>query len=370
VVGEDDRKHMARALALAERGLGLASPNPPVGAVLVDSRGEVVGEGWHEGSGTLHAESLALQAAGHRAAEGTLYCTLEPCDHQGRTPPCTEAILMAGVARAVVAARDPNPIVDGRGLARLLAGGVEVNEGLLGAEAERLIEPFAKHVRTGIPLVTLKLALSLDGKTASHDGSSRWITGPEAREEVHRMRAGSDAVMVGAGTALADDPALTVRLDGHRGRPPLRVLVDASGRVPPTGRLFDGEAPTLVATTGRAPKTRLEEWRRSGADVWVLEEAGRGGVDLGSLLAGLGKRDAQSVLLEGGPTLAWSAVTDGLVDRFVLFLAPLLVGGVGAPGALGGDGFAPIARALRLDVVAVDRIGPDLRVEARVHRDR
>jgi len=255
---QTDEAMMRRALALATRGRGLVSPNPLVGAVVVqDSR--VVGEGWHDGPGNPHAEIHALRAAGDLARGATLYVTLEPCDHHGRTPPCTNAILEAGVARVVAAARDPNPIVDGRGFDRLRSAGVDVVAGVLESEAERLNEAFATHVRTGLPFVVLKMAATLDGKVAARDGSSRWITGREARAEVHRMRAAADAVLVGAGTALADDPSLTVRDPEYRGRPVLRVLADARGRVRPTARLFSDDAPTLVATTEIAPDERRRE---------------------------------------------------------------------------------------------------------------
>lgn len=359
---------MRRALELAERGAGLASPNPMVGAVVV-AGDEVVGEGWHEGPGKPHAEVLALRTAGDRTRGATIYTTLEPCDHYGRTPPCTGAIIEAGVSRVVAAARDPNPIVDGQGLARLRGAGIDVIDGVLAAEAGRQIEAFAKHVRTGMPFVTLKMAATLDGKVAARDGSSRWITGEEARQEVHHLRALADAIVVGAGTALADDPALTVRHPGYRGRPTLRVLVDARGRVPETARLFDGDAPTLVATTELAPRDRREAWARAGAEV-VLFEADGGGVPLAALFAELGKRDVQLALLEGGPTLAWSAVRDGMVDKLVLYVAPVVVGGVEAPGILGGEGFAPIGEALPVEFRSIGYVGRDLKVEAYVHRDR
>lgn len=362
-----DEAYVERALALAELGRGLVSPNPMVGAVLV-REGRIVGEGHHEGAGLPHAEVLAIREAGPEARGATLYVNLEPCDHQGRTDPCTEAIIEAGVARVVAAMRDPNPIVDGRGFARLRAAGIEVREGVLREEAERLNEAFAKHVRTGLPFVTWKMAASLDGKVASRDGTSRWITGAEARADVHRLRAASDAIVVGAGTALADDPSLTVRMPGYRGAPPLRVLVDGRGRVPPSGDLFSGEAPTLVATTALAPEERRSAWAAAGAEVLVYEaEAGR--VPVARLLEDLGKRDVQSVLLEGGPTLAWSAVQEGVVDRVIVYLAPKLIGGTEAPTVLGGRGFAPIRNALRLRVRAFDRVGEDLKVEALVMRE-
>ena len=362
-----DEAYIERTLALAELGRGLVSPNPMVGAVLVRD-GRIVGEGHHEGPGLPHAEVLALREAGEAARGATLYVNLEPCNHQGRTGPCTEAIIEAGVARVVAAMRDPNPIVDGRGFARLREAGVEVREGVLREEAERLNEAFAKHVRTGLPFVTWKMAASLDGKVASRDGTSRWITGPEARADVHRLRAASDAIVVGAGTALADDPSLTVRMPGYRGRLPLRVLVDARGRVPARGDLFSGEAPTLVATTGLAPEERRGEWAAAGAEVLVYEAEGER-VPLARLMEELGKRDVQAVLLEGGPTLAWSALEEGVVDRVVVYLAPKLIGGAEAPTVLGGRGFAPIGSALRLRIRAFDPVGEDLKVEAVVVRE-
>jgi diaminohydroxyphosphoribosylaminopyrimidine deaminase/5-amino-6-(5-phosphoribosylamino)uracil reductase len=364
----DDEAYLERALGLAERGRGLTSPNPLVGAVVV-AEGRIRGEGFHHGPGRAHAEIVALEEAGDDARGATLYTTLEPCDHFGRTPPCTRAIAGAGVARVVSAMRDPNPVVDGRGFAALEAVGIEVRDGVLAQEATRLNEAYVKHVRTGLPFVTWKMAASLDGKVASRDGTSRWITGEAARADVHRLRAAADAILVGAGTALVDDPSLTVRDPGYRGRPPLRVLVDARGRVPETGDLFDPVAPTMVATTSLAPRERTEAWRARGAEV-VEYEPEAGGVPLPQLLSDLGKRDMQSVLLEGGPTLAWSMVEDLAVDKVVVYLAPKLIGGQDAPGVLGGRGFAPIAQAMQLSQVSFDRVGEDLRVEGYVHRDR
>ncbi|HEX9375710.1 MAG TPA: bifunctional diaminohydroxyphosphoribosylaminopyrimidine deaminase/5-amino-6-(5-phosphoribosylamino)uracil reductase RibD [Actinomycetota bacterium] len=364
----DDETLMRRALDLAERGRGLVSPNPLVGAVLVRD-GRVVGEGWHEGPGTAHAEAMAVARAGEDARGATLVVTLEPCDHHGRTPPCTEALIAAGVAEVVAAAGDPNPVVDGRGFARLREAGVEVRTGVLEREAERRNAAFRRHVVTGLPFVTLKMAATLDGKVAARDGSSRWITGEAARADVHRLRGDSDAIVVGAGTALADDPALTVRDPDYRGRPVLRVVVDAAGRVPGTGRLFSDEAPTLVATSDDADPGAVDAWRAAGAEVVAFPRA-PGGVPLAELMAHLGKRDVQSVLLEGGPTLAFSAARDGVVDRLVLFWAPKLLGGSGAPGVLAGEGFAPVGDAVDLEIVSVERVGPDLKVEADVHRDR
>ena len=362
---------MRQALDLAERGWGTVSPNPMVGAVVVrDDR--VVGRGWFEGPrGRPHAELNALEEAGPLARGATLYCTLEPCDHHGATPPCTEALIDAGVARAVVAARDPNPVVDGRGFARLRDAGIEVTTGLLEDEARRLNAAFERHVTSGRPYVVLKSASSLDGKTAATDGSSKWITSEPARADGQRLRAWADAIVVGARTAASDDPALTVRDERYASvRRPLRVVVDSRGRVPAGGALFDASAPTLVATTDATPERRLAQWHAAGAEVAILDRAASGGVSLSALLDELGKRDVQGLLVEGGATLAWSFVRDGLLDRIVMYLAPKLVGGATAPGVLTGSGFAPIERALRLRFASVGAVGPDLKVEADVQRDR
>jgi diaminohydroxyphosphoribosylaminopyrimidine deaminase / 5-amino-6-(5-phosphoribosylamino)uracil reductase len=363
-------EHMRRALAVAERGWGRVSPNPMVGCVLVRD-GRVVAEGWHEGPGTEHAEAMALRLAGDRAAGSTAFVTLEPCVHHGRTPPCVPALLRAGVEGVIAATGDPNPIVDGAGFRALREAGLSVEQGLLADEARRQNVAFFAHVRTGLPFAVLKMASTLDGKAAARDGTSRWITGPAARADVQRLRAWADAIVVGAGTALADDPSLTLR-DARfaSARPPLRVIVDASGRVRGEGRVFDGAAPTLVATTELAPAARRREWVEAGADVLVLDRDAEGRVSLRALMPTLGKRDVQGVLVEGGPTLGWSAIRDGIVDQLVLYLAPSLVGGAAAPGWLGGSGFAPIGRAENVDVLSIERLGPDLKVVAYVHRDR
>ena len=361
---------MRRALELAARGWGRVSPNPLVGCVLVRD-GRVVAEGWHEGPGTEHAEAMALRLAGERAAGSTAFVTLEPCDHHGRTPPCARALIRAGVEGVIAATRDPNPIVDGSGVRALRDAGLSVEEGLLAEEAARQNVAFRTHVRTGRPFVRLKMASSLDGKAAARDGSSKWITGEEARADVQRLRAWADAVVVGSGTALADDPRLTVRDPVFASaRPPVRVIVDPSGRVPGDRRAFDAAAPTLVATTELAPTTRRQEWVDAGADVAVVDRDATGGVALSALVGLLGKRDVQGVLVEGGPTLAWSAIRDGVVDQLVLYLGPILVGGKEATGWLAGTGFAPIGRAASVDIVSIDHIGSDVKVVADVHRDR
>ncbi len=355
---------MRRALDLALKGLGLAAPNPLVGAVVVHD-GRVVGEGWHEGPGTPHAEVAALREAGSQARGATLYVTLEPCSHHGRTPPCAPVLVEAGVTRVVAAVCDPNPVVDGRGFALLREAGLEVRDGVLKEEGLTLIAGFAKHVRTGLPLVTLKMAASLDGRVAARDRSSRWITGEAARQDVHLLRAASGAIVVGAKTAAVDDPSLTVRWPGFRGRPPLRVLLDAKGRTPATGALFDRSAPTLVATIPTSSAEARRTWEESGAEVLILDDPGASGrVPMRDLMRSLGKRDIQDVLIEGGPTVAWSAVEEGVVDRLVLYLAPKLIGGRDAPGILEGEGIASIADAFPIQIKAITRIGDDMRVVA------
>jgi diaminohydroxyphosphoribosylaminopyrimidine deaminase / 5-amino-6-(5-phosphoribosylamino)uracil reductase len=360
---------MRRAIDLGLNGRGLAPPNPMVGAVVVRD-GNIVGEGWHEGPGTPHAEVRALRAAGDRAKGATLYVTLEPCSHHGRTPPCAPAVRDAGVARVVAGMRDPNPAVDGGGVAILRAAGVEVEEGTLGPEVEELVAGFARHILTGFPLVTLKMAASLDGRTAASDGSSRWISGEAARQDAHGLRSRAGAVVVGAGTAIVDDPSLTVRLGGYRGRQPVRVLVDSRGRTPASRAMFDAAAPTLVATTPHAPAAARAAWAAAGAEVALFEAARSGGVSLPALVVALGKREIQDVLIEGGPTLAWAALEAGVVDRLVMYLAPKLIGGAAAPGVLSGAGVATIADAVPIELTSVEEIGGDLKVVAVVHRDR
>ena len=361
---------MRRALDLAVRGWGRVSPNPMVGAVIVRDE-TVVGEGWHEGPGTDHAEIMALRRAGERARGATVVCTLEPCNHFGRTPPCTRALIDAGVARVVVATIDPNLDGEAPGLRELAGVGIETEVGPMATRARRLNEAFERHVSTGRPFVTLKMAASLDGKSAAADGTSRWITGEEARSDVQRLRAGADAIVVGARTVVEDDPSLTVRDPRYtEARPPVRVLVDTAGRIPARGNVFDGSAPTLVATTDAALDARVRAWGEAGADVLVVDRDAHGGVSLRALMDALGKRDVQGVLVEGGATLAWSFVRDALVDKVVMYVAPTLIGGADAPGVVAGVGFAPVSAALQLDFEEVERFGRDLRLEAYVHRDR
>ncbi|WP_243745194.1 bifunctional diaminohydroxyphosphoribosylaminopyrimidine deaminase/5-amino-6-(5-phosphoribosylamino)uracil reductase RibD [Streptomyces hainanensis] len=350
-----------RAIELAARGLGSTSPNPVVGCVVLDTTGHPVGEGWHQRAGGPHAEVHALAAAGPAARGGTAVVTLEPCAHTGRTGPCAQALIDAGVARVVYAVADPNPQAAG-GAAVLTAAGVDVAAGPLGAEAAEGNAPWLTAVRHGRPHVHWKYAATLDGRTAAADGTSRWITSAEARADVHRLRAASDAVLVGAGTARADDPHLAVR--GVPGaRQPLRVVVDTTGTaVPPGARVLDGTAATLVAVADDTP-TGATTHLADHAEVVRLPRAAHGpGLDLTALLAALHRRDVRSLLLEGGPTLAGAFAAAGLIDRVTGYLAPALLGA--GPQALNGAGITTIADALRLRVTDVDRIGQDLRISA------
>lgn len=344
---------MRRALALSALGLGATSPNPVVGCVVLDASGEVAGEGWHQRAGGPHAEVNALRAAGGRARGGTALVTLEPCNHTGRTGPCAQALIEAGVARVVYAVSDPNPAATG-GAETLRAAGISVEQGLCEAEAAEGNAAWLTSVRLGRPHVTWKYAATLDGRIAAADGTSRWITSAEARADVHRLRAECDAVVVGSGTQRADDPHLAVR--GVAGAvQPLRVVVDTSGTaVTPGARVLDDAAPTLIAVADDVtPAVTAETVRLPRAD---------GGLDVPALLDALHTRGVRSVLLEGGPTLAGAFVAAGAVDRVVGYLAPALLGA--GPPALAGGGITTITQALRLDVSEIRRLGPDLRITA------
>ncbi len=353
---EADRRWMGLALALARRGEGLTRPNPPVGAVVVAGR-RLVGQGFHRKAGGPHAEVYALRQAGLKARGATLYVTLEPCSTWGRTPPCTDAILVAGVKRVVVAAGDPNPRHRGRGLALLRRAGVQVTRGVCEAEASGMIRPFAAWMCAGRPWATLKLAVTLDGRIADADRRSRWITGPGARRVVQDLRRASDAVMVGAGTAVADDPSLLPR--PARGRNPWRVIVDSTGRLPLAATVLTDESRqrTLVATTWRCPESRARGYERAGAQVVRLPVAGSK-VLLTALMTALHERQVMRVLCEGGGELAAGLLQAGLVDEIVLFVAPKVLGGR-AVNAVGGAGW-PLAAAPQFALESMERCGQDV----------
>jgi diaminohydroxyphosphoribosylaminopyrimidine deaminase/5-amino-6-(5-phosphoribosylamino)uracil reductase len=355
---------MSRALELAEKGRGKTSPNPLVGAVIVRS-GRIVGEGYHQIAGTPHAEIHALRDAGEQAKGAIMYVTLEPCCHHGRTPPCTEAIIEKGIKEVVVGAVDPNPLVAGKGIKTLEDAGVKVITGVLAKDAHRQNEAFIKYIRSGRPFITLKAAISLDGKIATKIGDSKWITGEEARRLVHQMRATNDAIMVGIGTVLADDPLLTVRLQGQH-RQPLRVIVDSSLRIPIDSQLVktaSQEATIIAAVEGRYSKEKRAELEAMGVEIWDLPAVQKR-VDLVALMQKLGKREITSLLLEGGPTVNTFALEAGLIDKFVFFQAPLIIGGQDSPGVFGGEGCERLSDCLRLDCTSVQKVGDDLMITA------
>lgn len=352
-----DTTAMRRAVTLAARGLGSTSPNPVVGCVVLDATGHPVGEGYHQRAGGPHAEVHALRAAGEKARGGTAYVTLEPCNHTGRTGPCAQALVEAGITRVVYAVGDPNPQATG-GADTLRAAGIRAEQGLLAEEAEAVNATWLTSVRLGRPHVTWKYAATLDGRIAAADATSRWITSAESRADVHRLRAEADAVVVGSGTARTDDPQLGVRgIDGAV--QPLRVVVDtAATAVRPGARVLDPTAPTVIAVADDADARHLPV----ESVLRLPRAAGGPGLDLSALLAALHGRGVRSVLLEGGPTLAGAFVAAGLVDRVVGYLAPVLLGA--GPAALADAGISTIAEALRLDVTETEHIGPDLRITA------
>jgi diaminohydroxyphosphoribosylaminopyrimidine deaminase / 5-amino-6-(5-phosphoribosylamino)uracil reductase len=361
----DDERWMAQALALAERGRGLCSPNPMVGAVVV-SAGRSVGQGFHSRAGAPHAEVEALREAGSLARDATLYVTLEPCNHLGRTPPCVEAIRTAGIRRVVAAVGDPNPRVGGGGARALREAGLEVRVGCLEAEARASNRVFMLAMERRRPHVTLKSAMTLDGKIAAFDRNARWITGEAAREQAHRLRSESDAVIAGIGTVLADDPALTVRLDPPWPREPWRVVVDSRARLPLTAKVIDKGSPSrvAVAVADEAPPERVAALEARGVTVLACKSrAGR--VDPIDLCARLFALDVTGALLEGGSELNWAFLEAGLVDRVAIFIAPLLIGGASAPTVVGGHGFR-LPDGLRLGSVAVRPLGPDWLLEGDV----
>ena len=365
-----DTDYMALALSLAERGRGWTSPNPMVGAVLV-KEGRIIGQGWHKRRGGLHAEREALANCQESPDRATLYVTLEPCCHYGRQPPCTDAILEAGISRIVVGSVDPNPLVAGKGIDLLRTHGVTVETGVLRAECDRLNRAFFHYITTKRPYVTMKYAMTLDGKISTCTGASQWITGEAARERVHWDRHVNAAILVGVGTVLADDPLLTCRMDG--GKNPLRVVCDTRLRTPLDSKLLRTahEVPTILATGPVTPE-KAAPYEAAGCQVWPLPLR-EGHVDLAALMDQLGTAEIDSLLLEGGGTLNWSMLEAGLVQRIQAYIAPKLFGGEGAKSPVGGAGVALPDRAFRLEDTTVTRIGEDFLIEGDVqydHRDR
>lgn len=372
-----DEKYMRLAIELAQKGCGWVSPNPMVGAVIVKD-GRIIGQGYHKRYGSLHAEREALgdcmkkagaETGARRPAEGAdMYVTLEPCCHHGKQPPCTEAIIEAGIRKVIIGSADPNPLVAGKGVVMLREHGVEVTEGFLKDECDSFNRPFFYFITNGTPYVVLKYAMTADGKIAAHTGASKWITGEAARENVHRDRNRYTAIMTGVGTVLADDPLLTCRIRG--GRDPVRIICDTSLRIPSGSQIVKtaGDVRTMIATSEEAAAEKAAERRR-------LEEAGceiitvplkDGHTDLGCLMERLGEMKIDSVLLEGGAALNWSALSAGIVNRVQAYVAPKILGGKDAPSPVGGRGFDMPSEAVMLSEPEVTVLGKDILLESEV----
>ncbi|MCL0096997.1 bifunctional diaminohydroxyphosphoribosylaminopyrimidine deaminase/5-amino-6-(5-phosphoribosylamino)uracil reductase RibD [Dehalococcoidia bacterium] len=351
--------YMQHALSLAKKALGNASPNPAVGAVVVNN-GRIVGEGYTQPPGGHHAEIVALTQAGEAAREAIMYVTLEPCCHYGRTPPCTQAIITSGIQEVHLAMLDPNPLVSGKGREQLEAGRIKTYLGEYEPEAQEINESYTKFITTGVPFVTTKFAMSLDGKTATRSFDSQWISNDWSREYVHQVRWITDAIMVGLNTVLRDNPQLTARTtEGERH--PLRVIVDSHGQTPPAARALQPPGRALIATTTAIELIRANQYADMGAEVLTLPPRD-GLVDLDKLLKALGKRDITSVLVEGGGLLLGSLFDLGLVDKVLVFIAPIIVGGREAITAVAGEGVTSMAEALRLKQIRIERVGDDIMV--------
>ena len=352
---------MRRALELAAKGIGQVSPSPLVGCVIVASDGHIAGEGFYLYERVRHAETLALDQAGPRAAGGTAYVSLEPHAHYGRTPPCTDALIKAGIKRVVAPIEDPNPLVSGRGFAHLRAAGVAVETGLLAREAARLNEKYIRFMRCGRPFVHLKLACSLDGRIATRAGDAHWITGEAARARAHELRHEYDAILIGAGTALADDPLLTDRSGRPRRRPLVRVVLDGRLRLSPESRLARTarDAPVIVVTAEEAEPRKVAALEACGVEIIRTSHGGR---DLAAALEVLAGRALQSVIVEGGAEVAGAFLDARLVDKVTFFIAPVILGGRDAKAAVGGLGPAKIAEAVHLDEVEVIQRGRDVEI--------
>jgi len=362
---KDDEHWMKKALRLAEKGRGRTSPNPMVGAVLVKN-GELVGEGYHVKAGTDHAEIIALRGAGEKARGATLYLNLEPCTHYGRTPPCAPAVIEAKVKRAVIGMEDPNPSVRGKGLESLKRAGLDVEVGILEKECRRLNEAFCKYITKKEPFVILKVAATLDGKIATREGDSKWISGETSRRFVHRMRNQVDGVVVGIGTVLKDDPQLTARI--KKGRDPYRVILDSELRIPEEAKVI-GNAPwkTIIATTELSDKDKIERLEKKGVRVLIIDSK-NGRVDLKTCLSKLGGIGMMSLLVEGGSQVNGSFLDEGLIDKILLFLSPKLIGDREALGIFGGSRKATLQEAIPLNELRVRRMGEDILIEGYVER--
>lgn len=365
-VAQDDYLYMQKALDLARQALGRTEPNPMVGAVIVNNEGIIIGEGYHQKAGTPHAEIHALRQAGENARGATLYVSLEPCSHYGRTPPCTEAVIKAGLKRVVVAMQDPNPKVAGRGIERLKQAGIEVHTGILEAEAIKLNEVFLKHIQSQMPFIASKTAMTLDGKIASVSGDSRWITNEASRKYVHQLRNQYQAIMVGIGTVLADDPLLNTRLEINDSRDPIRVIVDASLEIPEHSQIVKtaSRQETIVYCGSQSDPVKRSLLEKMGLKVISVAEE-KDFLSLEAIFSSLYEQGICSVLVEGGSTLNGSLLYEGYLDRVYCFIAPKLIGGKYAPGPFGGKGMEKMKDAILLQDMEICHFNEDIMITGR-----
>lgn len=364
-----DTKFMKRALELAEKGVGYTKPNPLVGAVIVKD-GKIIGEGYHELYGSHHAEINALKSAIEDVSGATMYVTLEPCSHYGRTPPCANAIVEKGIKKVVIGLLDPNPLVSGRGLEILKNNGIEVVTGILEDEGKKQNEIFLKYIATRLPFGILKIAMTLDGKIASAIGDSKWITNEFSRQYVHELRHRVSGIMVGIGTVLTDNPELTTRLKNREGVDPIRIIVDSTAKIPLNAKVLnlDSKAKTIVATTEKADKQSLKYIRNKGADI-IITPLKNNRVDLSYLMQHLGQRGIDSVLIEGGGALNFSALEEGIVDKVISFIAPKIIGGAAAKTPVEGDGISHIKNAIQLENIQISRFQEDIMIEGYLKKE-
>jgi diaminohydroxyphosphoribosylaminopyrimidine deaminase/5-amino-6-(5-phosphoribosylamino)uracil reductase len=368
-----DELYLRQSLDLARQSIGLTSPNPSVGAVIVDANGSIVGSGSHTYDGVKHAEILAIEQAGKKARGATLYINLEPCSHRGRTPPCADALIAAGISRVVASMQDPNPLVGGQGFAKLRDAGIDVSYGTLEEEARAMNEAFAKYIRHHVPLVTLKAAMTLDGKIAppssqsrptEHSTRSDWITGESARSDVQELRHQHDAILVGVGTVIADDPLLTDRSGRARRRPLLRVVLDSRLRLPLESRVVKTAADDLLVLCSFAEEKKKKQLLKLGVRVEQLPRANsEGHPDMTAVLRFLGQTEITSLMIEGGALVNWAALSEGIVDKVYLYYAPRILGGTTAVPLAGGAGFATIGGAAYVKSIRLHRFGEDFAVE-------
>lgn len=361
-----DEFYMDRAIQLGNKGCGWISPNPMVGAVIVKN-GRIIGEGYHEKYGEAHAERNALAACRESPKGAVMYVTLEPCCHYGKQPPCTEALAAAGIKQVIIGTRDPNPLVAGKGITYLKQKGILVKEGVLEEECKKMNQVFFHFIQTRRPFVVMKYAMSMDGKIACYTGDSQWITGEKAREQVHKDRHRYSAIMAGAGTVLADDPLLTCRM--KNGKNPIRVICDTHLRIPPSCRVVQTafEAPVILATCC-GDKARQEPYERAGCRILTVPEK-NGHTDLSVLMKRLGEEGIDSLLLEGGGTLNWSALKNGIVNKVQAYIGPLLIGGEGAKTPVSGEGYSCLKEAVRLKNTEIIKLGEDFLIESEVCRN-